>query len=82
MDQLWYELKSKILETRDRFIPQRNIGPPLWKRKGDVPIDQELQNLIKNKKRLHRKWIETKTDRPGGAEWRSYAKLETRSRTK
>jgi len=30
---------------------------PLWRSKGDIPINQELQNAIREKRRLHRRWI-------------------------
>ena len=57
VETMWTEFKSKLLEVRDKFVEQKQAGPPVWKRKGDVPIDKNLQHLIKRKGKLHRRWI-------------------------
>ena len=57
METLWKEFKTKLFEIRDQFVPKKDIEPPAWKRKGDVPIDPMLQNFIRKKQRLHRRWI-------------------------
>ena len=42
---------------RDRHVPRSKKGKPPWKSKGSIPISVELRQLIKDKKRLHRRWI-------------------------
>jgi len=57
VEYLWGLFKSKIHELRSKFVPKKKCGMPLWKSKGDIPINQELQNAIREKRRLHRRWI-------------------------
>ena len=55
----WLKLKSKLHALRDEHVPQSKIGELSWKGKGDIPISQELRQLIKDKRRFHRKWIKS-----------------------
>ena len=76
IESLWNEFKSKLLELRDNFIKQKDKGPPAWKRKGDIPIDRTLQNLIKEKSRTHRKLIKKiKQEENQEKEWKEYKKI-------
>ena len=76
IESLWNEFKSKLLELRDNFIKQKDKGPPAWKRKGDIPIDRTLQNLIKEKSRTHRKLIKKiKQGENEENEWKEYKKI-------
>ena len=36
------------------------MGIPSWKTKGSVPINQVLRDAIRNKSKLHRRWISSK----------------------
>ena len=60
VNDLWFAFKTKILELRDQFVPVKLSGLPSWKDKGKVPINQDLWKEIKEKKRLHRKWVRSK----------------------
>ena len=42
-------------------MPQSKAGELPWRGKGDIPISQDLRQLIKDKKRFHRKWIKAIT---------------------
>lgn len=59
VDQLWESFKHEILDLRNKFIP-KTTGNQSWKSKGNVPIDQATQDAIREKTRLHRKWITSK----------------------
>ena len=39
-------------------MPER-VGEPPWKSKGNVPISQQLRQLIKDKNRFHRRWVKS-----------------------
>jgi len=67
---IWNEFKNTLLSLRDRFVPLKEIGKPSWKNKGDIPINKDLRQLIKEKKRLHRKWINSHSQ-PNGAKCRT-----------
>ena len=51
--------KNKLHQLGDQHVPQSKVVEPLWKIKGNVPISQQLRQLIKDKKRLHRRWIKS-----------------------
>lgn len=63
VDSLWDTFKIKLLDLRDRYVPLKEIGQPSWKDKGNIPIKQELRNLIKEKKRLHRNWLKSRNEK-------------------
>ena len=55
------KLKCKLHTLRDQNVPQSKAGELPWRGKGDIPISQDLRQLIKDKKRFHRKWIKAIT---------------------
>ena len=60
VDELWNSLKPEIHEIRNKFVPKQLSGIPSWKIKGSVPINQVLRDAIRNKSKLHRRWISSK----------------------
>ena len=61
--ELWQLFTSDIVDLRNRFVPLKEFSKPFWKKKGKFPINKELQNAIKDKKHLHRKWIRSPPDK-------------------
>ena len=61
VDELWMSFKSEIHEIRNKFVPRQLGGIPSWKTKGSVPINQVLRDSIRNKSKLHRRWISLKS---------------------
>ena len=59
VETLWYEFKGTISRLRDRYVPLKEIGKSYWKDKGKIPINLETQRFIREKRRLHRKWIKS-----------------------
>lgn len=58
VNQSWKLFKDKILELRNRFVPLKETDCQHWnKRKGAIPIGIDLQNEVREKGRLHRKWV-------------------------
>ena len=57
VDTSWYNLKGMLLEMRDKYVPKMTDSQ--WKSDGNFPIGHELQQTIKEKSRLHRKWIKS-----------------------
>ena len=47
------------LHLQDHHVPQSKAGETPWKSKGNIPISPQLRQLIKDKKRLHRRWIKS-----------------------
>lgn len=76
VEDMWNEFKNKLLKIRDKFIERKKTGQPFWKRKGDVPIDSNLQELIKRKGKLHRRWIKTlKSGKDGEDDRKAYKEV-------
>ena len=57
VNDCWAMLKTKLHHLRN--VPQSKVGEPSWRGKGRVPISKQLRQLIKEKKRLHRRWMKS-----------------------
>ena len=57
IEENWSDFKNILLQLRDQFVPLKDNSEPSWKSKGNVPIKEDVRKLIKEKKKLHRKWI-------------------------
>jgi hypothetical protein len=55
--ELWEQFKDDLTDLRSRFAPLKEVGNSFWKKKGNIPIGQDVRNEIRIKDRLHRKWI-------------------------
>ena len=61
VEELWCQFKKRLLDLREKYVPKRKTkGTPIWKSKSSVPIDQMLQDAIKEKKKSHRQWFASK----------------------
>ena len=60
VDELWNSFESEINEIRNKFVPKQLSGIPSWKTKGSVPINQVLRDTIRNKSKLHMRWVSSK----------------------
>lgn len=60
IEDLWQLFQTKMIGLRNEFVDTRACGKPTWKSKGDIPLDQQLRDTIKEKTRLHRRWIKNK----------------------
>ena len=54
----WSMLRDKLLELRNLYVPYMR-EKRYYGKKGKFAINQELQQNIKEKRRLHRKWIKS-----------------------
>ena len=57
-ENIWSSLRSKLIDLRNEFIP--TITPKIainYNNKGSFPIDNTLQQAIKEKHRTHRRWM-------------------------
>ena len=59
-EELWSLLKSKLIELRNKFVPTKEIKAGVNGWKGTFPINEAVQNAIKEKHSLHRRWIKSK----------------------
>ena len=59
VEEIWHKFKNDLIDLRNRFVPLKDVGNTFWKRKGRIPINRELQTIIKEKRRLHRKWLKS-----------------------
>ena len=73
VEQCWEKLKKKIIDLRNRYVPVKQEGDT-W-RKGKIPINYELRSLIKNKKRLHRKWLNSLNKRTEDCTRKEYVEV-------
>ena len=56
VNELWDEIKGKIMELSDKFVPSTTANSRVsWDDK-DFPASEDLRNLIKEKNRAHRAW--------------------------
>ena len=61
VEDVWGQFKNRLLDLRNKHVPIQKIdGVPTWKSKSSIPIDETLQNAIKEKKICHRKWSASK----------------------
>ena len=44
VEELWLDLKTKLIELRNQYVPRKTIsGKASWRKKGCVPISKPLQ---------------------------------------
>ena len=55
---MWGCIKSELTQLRDDHVPTCEVGSKKVKFKGDFPLPVEVRNLIKEKRRAHRRWIQ------------------------
>ena len=58
IESLWKNLKHKLMEVRNKFVPKKcTPSTPSWKSKNQYPLSKITRKAIKEKNRLHRKWM-------------------------
>ena len=81
-EAMWQNIKGKLLEVRGKFVPQSNIdAAPSWKSKYQYPLNKETRNAIKEKNRLHRKWISSHQAEGNQQDWLNYTKARNNVNT-
>lgn len=58
---LWTNMKGTLKELRGKFVPQKNTSILSWKSKNQCPLRKITRDAIKEKNKLHRKWISSTT---------------------
>ena len=58
VEEMWGCIKSKLTQLRDDHVPTCEVGSKKVQFKGDFPLPVEVRNLIKEKRRAHRRWIQ------------------------
>ena len=82
VQECWEKFKQKILDLRDRYVPSKEEREPFWKTKGKIPINQELRQLIKDKKHHHRKWVKSLNKENETTNRETYAKIRNKVKSK
>ena len=55
VEEMWASLRMKLYEMRDKFVPCKTIsGKPNVSRKGRVPLNEKVRELMKDKDKAHR----------------------------
>ena len=60
VEEIWCQLKTKLVALRDLFVPITKASAKLWQEKGNFPIDKDAREAIKYKNKKHRFWMESK----------------------
>lgn len=76
VDTNWNNLKGMLLEMRDKYVPKMKDSQ--WKSNGNFPIGHELQQTIKDKSRLHRKWIKSLNSGGENLERQRYVRIRNK----
>ena len=78
VEQNWLQLKNKLTELKERFVPlQKASLKPRWRKSG-VPINDETKQAIKSKKRAHRHWMVAKRREESEAGRSAYKKASNK----
>ena len=81
-ETLWEILKTKILDLRNEFVPRQTItGKPTWQDIGSFPINKTLQEAIRNKHVLHRRWMKAKNRNHDETARLAYTKARNKVKT-
>ena len=82
VNELWSDLKQKLIELRNQYVPIKLIsGKPNWKERSRVPLSKNIRNLMKDKDRAHRQWMSHK-DHPDSESFRlHYTRLRNQVKT-
>ena len=82
VNELWLEFKTKIESLRKKFIPKINVSnKPHWTDKGSVPLDKKTLKLLKEKDKLHRKWIKAINNEENYARRLEYTKARNKAKS-
>lgn len=79
VDDVWNEIKSKLHELRDRFVP-KTAGLPT-KRKGCFPLDNNARAAIQDKNKAHRKWMEATSEKDRCGAHSTYTKARNKAKS-
>ena len=55
--EMWNFFKQVMLDLRDLYVPIQHDRSNAWKTSFAVPLNKDLRCKIKEKSRLHRRWI-------------------------
>ena len=81
-EELWNNIKDKLIEVRTKFVPQCNTADkPSWKSKYQYPLSSTTRDAMKCKDRLHRRWISSSEAERTSQNWKVYAKARNRVNT-
>ena len=81
-EMMWDNIKGKLTEVRGKFVPQSNPSTtPSWKSKYQFPVSKVTRLAIKEKNKLHRKWISSRPVVKDQQEWFEYSKARNKVRT-
>ena len=82
VEDKWSSLKSMLTKLRDTYVPkQRLSGKPLWKEKGNFPMNSNTREAIREKSKAFRAWMAAKSDFEKDAAGRRYTKLRNKAKT-
>ena len=63
IEDSWKEFKDILLNLRDGYVPKSKDTTPPEERKGEIPLKKSVRDLIKQKSKLHRRWISLRSAR-------------------
>ena len=82
IEDIWLELKTKIIELRDKHIPLRKAAAnPTWSKKSSIPLSNTTIDAIKMKKKTHRQWMEKKDKNSSDEAYIKYKKARNKVKT-
>ena len=59
----WIVIKDKLQELTNKFVPKSSTASkPTWSKKGSIPIEPSLREMIRKKNISHRRWMSSKSN--------------------
>ena len=82
VEDKWASLKAMLSKLRDIYVPkQKSTGKPRWKERGSFPMCSETCDAMKEKNKVFRSWMTSKSNLQRDAARLKYNKLRNKTKT-
>ena len=78
IDSMWKNLTKKVLEIRSKFVPKKREQSTPSNSKNQYPLSKTTRDAIKEKNRLHRKWMVSSFEEDANERRLEYAKIRNK----
>ena len=78
VEHIWSEIKEKLHSLTEKHVPTSDKKNQHWGDKGDFPTSPELQQLISEKNKAHRRWMRSLKWQDGSQHKMEYVKIRNK----